>query len=60
MIIDTGSKQFRREFAGQAESDNIYLRQGLNRIGLDLIYLVSNEDYIPPLKRFFMMRGKRR
>lgn len=60
LIIDTGSRRFRQEFTQEAENDNIVLRQALNRIGLDLIYMISDRDYIPPLKRFFQMRGKRR
>ena len=58
-IIDTGSMEFRREFAEKAEKDNIALKRAFQLINLDFIQIITNQSYIVPLINFFKMREKR-
>ena len=59
LIIDTGSKEFRKEFAAQAEEDVTGLRKGFRSINLDFINIRTDQSYISPLIKFFKMREKR-
>ena len=58
-LIDTGSRQFRNEFAARAEEDNKNLKRGFNLINLDFINIRTDQSYIVPLINFFKMREKR-
>ena len=58
-MIDTGSREFRREFAARAEEDNLALRKGFQLINLDFVSIRTDESYIVPLINFFKMREKR-
>lgn len=60
LVIDTGSAEFRRDFAEKAERDNFGLQRALKLINLDFIQVITNQSYIVPLISFFKMREKRR
>jgi uncharacterized protein (DUF58 family) len=60
LIIDTGSSEFRLDFAQKAESDNFGLKRSFRLINLDFIQIITNQSYIVPLINFFRMREKRR
>ncbi len=58
-LIDTSSREFRREFASRAEEDVNALKMGFRRIDLDFINIRTDKSYIVPLINFFKKRGKR-
>jgi uncharacterized protein (DUF58 family) len=60
LIIDTGSSEFRLDFAQKAEADNFGLKRAFKLINLDFIQIITNQSYIVPLIKFFRMREKRR
>jgi len=59
MLIDTGSQEFRLDFAQKAEADNYGLRRSFKLINLDFIQIITNQSYIVPLINFFKLREKR-
>ncbi len=59
-VIDTGSTQFRKDFAAQAEADNAALKRSLQLVNVDFIQIITNKSYIVPLINFFRLREKRR
>ncbi len=59
LIIDTGSKEFRKEFAAQSAEDVAGLKKGFRAINLDFINIRTDQSYISPLINFFKMREKR-
>ena len=59
LIIDTGSRAFRNDFADRANRDNSDLQYALRLIDVDFIQIITNESYIVPLITFFKMREKR-
>jgi len=60
LLVDTGSKRFRREFTARADEDTRELKRSLQRINVDFINIRTDEQYINPLITFFRMREKRR
>ena len=58
-MIDTGSREFRREFSARAEEDNLGLKKAFKLINLDFINIRTDESYIVPLINFFKMRERR-
>lgn len=60
LVIDTGSTEFRRDFANQAADDNFQLNRALRLINLDFIQIITNQSFVIPLINFFKMREKRR
>ena len=58
-MIDTSSREFRREFAAQADEDVERLKRNFQRINLDFINIQTDRSYIIPLINFFKNRGKR-
>jgi uncharacterized protein (DUF58 family) len=58
-MIDTGSKEFRREFAARAQEDTFNLKKGFQLINLDFINIRTDQSYIIPLINFFKMRERR-
>ncbi len=58
-VIDTGSKEFRREFTARADEDNSALKKGFQLINVDFINIRTDEPYISPLINFFKMRERR-
>lgn len=59
VVIDTGSKAFRKEFAARAQEDVTGLKKSLRMINLDFINIRTDQSYIVPLINFFRMREKR-
>ncbi len=59
IMVDTGSRQFRREFAARAEDDNQNLKRDFLFSDIDFIRIRTDESYIVPLITFFRMRGRR-
>jgi uncharacterized protein (DUF58 family) len=58
-LIDTGSKEFRKEFASKAKEDNSQLKRSFQLINLDYINIQTDQSYIVPLISFFKMRERR-
>lgn len=58
-VIDTSSKEFRREFSAKADEDLQQLSRGFRLINLDFININTAESYIVPLINFFKMRERR-
>ncbi len=58
-MIDTGSKEFRREFSARADEDNLALKKAFQLINLDFINIQTDQSYIVPLINFFKMRERR-
>ena len=58
-MIDTGSGEFRREFAARADEDLEALKREFRLINLDFINIRTDESYIVPLINFFKMRERR-
>ncbi len=59
LVIDTTSREFRREFAARAEEDNVTLKKGFQLINVDFVNIRTDQSYIVPLINFFRMREKR-
>jgi uncharacterized protein (DUF58 family) len=59
VMINTGSKQFRREFAARADEDLQNLKRNFQLINTDFINIRTDQSYILPLVNFFKMREKR-
>jgi len=59
LLIDTGSSEFRLDFAQKADADNYGLKRAFRLINLDFIQIITNEPYTVPLINFFRMREKR-
>jgi uncharacterized protein (DUF58 family) len=59
ILVDTGSRAFRREYAAKAQEDNALIKKGLQLINLDFINIRTDESYIVPLINFFRMRERR-
>ena len=58
-VIDTASRDFRREFAARADEDIEALRKNFRLINLDFITVQTDQSYIVPLINFFKMRERR-
>ncbi|UCD64207.1 MAG: DUF58 domain-containing protein [Candidatus Zixiibacteriota bacterium] len=58
-MVDTGSREFRKEFAARAEEDNLGLSKAFKLINLDFINIRTDQSYIVPLINFFRMRERR-
>ncbi len=58
-VIDTASKDFRREFSARADEDVQALRRNFRVINLDFITVQTDQSYIVPLISFFKMRERR-
>lgn len=59
IVINTSSKDFRREFAARADEDLNNLKRSLRLINTDFINIRTDQSYIVPLTNFFKMREKR-
>jgi uncharacterized protein (DUF58 family) len=59
VIINTGSREFRREFAARADEDLQNLQRNFQLINTDFINIRTDQSYIGPLVNFFKMREKR-
>jgi len=58
-LIDTSSREFRREFSARAEEDNSTLKRSFRMIDMDFINIQTDQSYIGPLIAFFKMRERR-
>lgn len=58
-MIDTGSREFRREFAARADEDLNRLQREFRLINLDFINIRTDQPYIKPLINFFRARERR-
>jgi uncharacterized protein (DUF58 family) len=59
LMVDTGSGEFRREFAARADEDVSTLTRGFQLIDLDFINIRTDQSYIVPLINFFKKRERR-
>jgi len=59
ILVDTGSRAFRKEFAARAQEDNSNLKRGFQLANLDFISIRTDQSYIVPLINFFKMRERR-
>ena len=58
-VIDTGSREFRKEFAARADEDVENLKKEFRKINLDFMNIRTDQSYIVPLMNFFRMRERR-
>jgi len=58
-VIDTSSRQFRREFAARVDEDGRELKRSFQLIDVDFINIHTDRSYILPLINFFKMRERR-
>ncbi len=58
-MIDTSSREFRREFSARAEEDHLALKKSFQLINTDFINTRTDRSYIVPLINFFKMRERR-
>lgn len=59
-LVNSSSKQFRKQFYEIAEESQQRFMQNLRKKGVDTFSFSTNSDYIRSLKEFFSMRQKRR
>lgn len=59
-MVDTGSKEFRREFVARAIEDLTNLTRDFRLINMDFINIRTDRSYIVPLINFFKMRERRK
>jgi len=59
VLINTGSKEFRREFSARADEDLQNLKRSFKLVNMDFINIQTDQSYIAPLVSFFNMREKR-
>jgi uncharacterized protein (DUF58 family) len=59
ILINTGSKEFRREFEARADEDLQNLKRSFKLVNMDFINIQTDQSYIAPLVSFFKMREKR-
>lgn len=59
-MVDTGSKEFRKEFVARAIEDLTNLTRDFRLINMDFINIRTDRSYIVPLINFFKMRERRK
>ncbi len=59
LLVDTGSRAFRKEFAARSQEDVTALKRSFQLINLDFINIRTDQSYIVPLINFFKMRERR-
>ncbi len=59
ILVDTGSRAFRKEFAARSQEDVTALKRSFQLINLDFINIRTDQSYIVPLINFFKMRERR-
>lgn len=60
LFVDTGNPEFRRRFFEAAERRESTLKENLNRAGVDLFTLSTEEDLVSAIVRMSALRKKRR
>ncbi len=58
--IDTLSKTVRENFRQKALNHDKYLKTLFSKAGIDAIDITSEHDYVPPLRKLFKMRSRRK
>jgi len=58
-MVDTSSRDFKRQFTARVQVRNITFDKMTKRMGIDRIFIPAGGDYSAPLFRFFEMRAKR-
>jgi uncharacterized protein (DUF58 family) len=58
--VDTGSREWRRDFAERTAAHETAKTALFRRIGVDHIRLDTQQDYVEPLARFFQARVRRK
>ena len=59
VLLDTGSAEVRADYAKQARSRQRRLEELLRKVGIDYIQVMSGQDYVRDLVRFFRGRERR-
>lgn len=59
IMVDTGSRSFRRQFAAKADEDTSDLKRDFQLINVDFIDIRTDQSYIVPLINFFKARERR-
>jgi len=60
MEVDTHDRVFRAQFQAASRARESSLRQGFNRLGVDSLWLSTDEDLLTSFVRFAALRQKRR
>jgi uncharacterized protein (DUF58 family) len=60
MIVDTGSRRVRNDFASNAQKHLIWLDAAFRRSGVDSARFTTGTDYVRPLLGLFKARGTKR
>jgi uncharacterized protein (DUF58 family) len=60
LYVDTGSPEFRRRFLEAAERREAALKSDLNRAGVDLFAMSTQEDLVGAIVRMAALRKRRR
>jgi hypothetical protein len=60
MIVDTGSRRVRNNFARNAGSHLTWLDTAFKRSGVDSARFTTGTDYVKPLLGLFKARGAKR
>ncbi len=58
VLVDSGSKSFRKKFARDSEKRRQVLKSLFRSINVDQIEITTAEDYVEPLVRFFKKRER--
>jgi uncharacterized protein (DUF58 family) len=59
ILVDTGSRRFRRRFADAAQQAEASLRASFGRAGVDCLELSTEDDLLDAFRRFTHMRRQR-
>jgi len=59
VTVDTSSASLRRYIQGHADSRKMAVNQYFKRLGVDLVNISTEEDFVPALQKFFKMRIQR-
>ncbi len=59
VLVDTSDPSWRALYQNRLESERARVKREFASLGLDFIELVTNQDYVEPLRRFFEVRAKR-
>ena len=57
--LDTSNSNLRKIYSQHWKQHEAYLKEVLNRSGVDMVHITNGEDYVKPILKFFKMRGAR-
>lgn len=60
LLVDTSDEEFRINYIKEVEKSRNKLKNIFKKLKIDTIHLNTDDNYEIPLKRFFMMRKRRR